>query len=227
MKYEPFTTGLGIEVSDHHYAAQVGFGSVIRMEVVLPGLVRDEHVEKPDELKSIVKDKLTSFGLTERPYRVTILVPESRIFSHSTEIPRTVPAEDRKRKAREIAQREIPVPFSQARLCLAVGNREGEVVPATTYVIEKQVFDPLHAVFTQDFLRLVAMEANTKALLRLLTMSGSQRREHTWFWRGDVATLGPNPLLTTGHERFSRTVHMQQRAHSKTGLQRLLWIVSL
>ncbi|MFA4922775.1 MAG: pilus assembly protein PilM [Ignavibacteriaceae bacterium] len=173
---DPFTTGLGIDLSDHHLrVAQVGFfGSVRRLEeTVLPeGLVVDEQVKKPEDLKVILKDKLAALGLTNRPYRTTVLVPESRVFSHTVLLPISIKGEERKIRARDAAQREIPIPFSQAQVCTSFGGREGEEIRATVYAVAGQVFDPLHSLFVGGILSLVAMEANTKALLRLLTTFG-------------------------------------------------------
>lgn len=174
MKFlDPYLTGLGIDVSDHHLRlAQVGFfGSVLRVhEVVLPeGLIVDDQVEKPDDLKAILKDTFTTLGLSDHPYRTSVLVAESRVFSHSVLIQGSVKGEERKTRAREAAQREIPVPFSQAQVCTALGGKEGDQTRMAVCVIEKKVFEPLHAVFSGGLLRLVAMEANTKSLFRVLT----------------------------------------------------------
>lgn len=179
MKFlDPVTTGLGIDLSDHHLRlAQVGlFGSVHRLEeVVLPeGLVVDEQVEKLDELKTILKERLHTFELTNRSYRTTVLVPESRVFSHSGLISTDVKREERKSRALDAAQREIPVPFSQAQVCVSFGGKEDDQIRVTVYAVARQVFDSLHAAFAESTLRLVAMEANTKALLRLISTFGNE-----------------------------------------------------
>jgi Tfp pilus assembly PilM family ATPase len=214
--FGPFITGLGIDVSDHHLRlAQVGlFGSVVRLEEVMlhEGLIVDDQVVKPDEFKAIVKEKMASFGFTGRPYRTTVLVPESRVFSHSVLVAPEIKGEEQTARARELAQREIPVPFSQARVCTSLGGKEEGGVCVSVFALENRVLDPLRSAFAQEGLNVIAMEAHTSALWRTRSTYGNQtKNRHTTLALTAIVDVGQSWTTIslykpTGANVFSRTL---------------------
>lgn len=171
--FEKWFSGLGLDVSDHHLRiAQVGFfGGVKRMkEVVLPeGLVVDEQILKPQELHDTIARTLNEEGLVSGSYRATVLIPESRVFSHSMLLDAKIKTEELRITARSLAQKEMPIPLSQSEVCFSDGGREGGQRRMSVYAAQKEIFESLRQACTLDRLRLLAMETNTKAVFRLLT----------------------------------------------------------
>jgi len=170
--FDSWFTGLGIDLSDHHLRlAQVNiFGHIKKLEEIkLPeGIVVDEKVVKPEELKTILSQTLQKKGFGNGPYRTTLLIPESRVFSHSMLLEAKLKREERLALARDFAQKEIPIPFSQATLCFSPGGRENGKIRTKVYVAHKEVLNPLLQAVDHPALRVKAVEANTKSLFRLL-----------------------------------------------------------
>lgn len=166
----PLLTGLGIDISDHHVRlAQVGvFGSVGKLvQMELPeGLVVDEKVIESEKVKELLEARLKKEGLSV-PVRTTLLVPESRVFSSSFLFPSAKRSVEANHEARDRAEREIPIPFDEAVVAVSRGGRADGQVRTTAYAVERAVYDGLLSVCDPNICRIVAMEANSKALLRL------------------------------------------------------------
>jgi hypothetical protein len=173
----PRFTGIGIDVSDHHIRiAQVSiFGRVKHLyEIQLPdGLVTDERVVDPKGLKKLLLKEMKNSPYVKGVFGVTVLIPESRVFSSSFILPKSL----RKREMREESvvrgQRDIPLPISQAYTAVSQGAKEEGGVRTTLYVVAKNVLNPLKEAFSVDTFQILAMDANTKALLRLFSFFGS------------------------------------------------------
>lgn len=178
---DSWVTGLGIDLSDHHLRlAQVTLlGRVKKVEeVVLPeGIVQDEQVLNPQKLQEIVASMLKEKHLDRTSYRTTILVPESRVFSYSMLLDASLKGEDRMLRARTLAQKEIPLPFSQAQLCFSDGGREDGKVRTTVYALHNEVFDPLVKSFSHPSLHVRAIETNSEALFRLVMHAADQTQK--------------------------------------------------
>lgn len=211
-----YLSGIGVDVSDHHVRiAQMGaFGSVQKLiEIELPeGLVQDEKVVEADKLKEIINKRLEKEGLVDSRIKTTLLVPESRVFASSMLLPATKRGEEGRHEAIDRAQREIPIPFEQAVPVVSFGAKVDGQTRTTVYAIEKDVFAGLKNIFDPAHFRLVAMEANSKALLRLFQRHGKSSLQvkeaktliglvdigHSW------ATI--SVYLSDGSNLFSRTI---------------------
>lgn len=214
-------SGLGIDLSDHHLRLSQAsvFGRIGPVhEIELPeGLVVDEAIVKPEELKQLLAQKLTSLHIP-RGMRTTVLVPESRVFSHSVLLDGALRGVELRARARELAQREIPVPFAGAQTCVSEGAKEGDKIRATVYVAQREVFTPLSNVFQPPACTPIAMEANSKALLRLLQRFGGKTlpaARGTLVGIVDVGHSWTSVSLYTpaGSNVFSRTIphHLKGR----------------
>ncbi len=168
--------GLGIDISNHHVRiARVSFFGRVRnlIEIKLPeGLVVDEKVMKPEEVKKMIDDRLKKEGMRVGVNRTTLLIPESRVFASSLLLSSQRPREEAGIEAKDRAQLEIPIPFDEALVAVAQGKRTGSEVRTTVYAIERRVADGLRSVCDPKQCQLVAMEANSKALLRLFQRYG-------------------------------------------------------
>lgn len=200
------STCIGIDLSDHHLRiARLGWGrSSMRLEEIeLPeGFVVDEKIVQPVELKAFVQKELKRREFTDSKRRACVLVPESRVFSHSLLLPLTTRYAERQARARDLAQREIPIPFTRAQIAYSEGAKEAGQVRGTMYAVEKDVFEPLISTFG-DSLHLIAMEANSKALLRVLQRFGKQH----------IHTLIPESLIAMvdiGHSWTSITLYTHE-----------------
>lgn len=211
-----YLSGIGVDVSDHHVriAHMNFFGSLQKLiEIELPeGLVQDEKVVEADKLKEIVNKRLEKEGLVDGGLKTTLLVPESRVFASSMLLPGTKRGEEARHEAIDRAQREIPIPFEQAVPVVSFGAKEEGQTRTTVYAIERDVFDGLKNVFDPKQFRLIAMEANSKALLRLFQHYGKSSLQvkdnktliglvdigHSW------ATI--SIYLPDGSNLFSRTI---------------------
>lgn len=172
-----FFTGLGIDVSDHHVRiAQVGlFGSVGKLiEIELPeGLVVDEMIVDHGKVKEILEARLKKEGLFAPATRTTLLVPESRVFASSFLFSSDKRSQEASHEARDRAEREIPIPFDEAVVAVSRGGRAGGQVRTTAYAVERAVYDGLFSVCDPNLFHVVAVEANSKALLRLYQRYGT------------------------------------------------------
>lgn len=212
----PYLSGIGVDISDHHVriAQMSAFGSVQKlMEIELPeGLVQDEKVVEGDKLKEIVSTRLKKEELVDGGLKTTLLVPESRVFASSMLLPSTKRGEEARHEAIDRAQREIPIPFEQAVPVVSFGAKTDGQTRTTVYAIEKDVFAGLKNIFDPPHFRPVAMEANSKALLRLFQRHGKSSLQvkdaktliglvdigHSW------ATI--SAYLSDGSNLFSRTI---------------------
>ncbi len=220
-----YFSGIGVDVSNHHVRVvqMTAFGSIQKLiEMDLPeGLVQDEKVTEVEALREIVNKRLEKEGLVDGGLRTTLLVPESRVFASSLLLPSTKNTEQARHEAMDQAQREIPIPFEQAVAVVSQGAKQDKQIRETVYAIERAVFDGLKQTFDPAHFRLIAMEANSKALLRLFQHYGQpklQVREaktliglvdigHSW------ATI--SLYLPDGSNLFSRTLSYQSGAGIK------------
>ncbi|MBI4713856.1 pilus assembly protein PilM [Candidatus Uhrbacteria bacterium] len=175
---DQYTSGLGVDISEHHVRfAKVNVLNQVQWlhEITLPeGLVVDERVVKAEELKKIIEDTLKKTPIVESRLKTTLLMPESRVFSTSFLLEEGLEQKTFTREALLRAQRDIPVPFEQAQTTISKGGRENGKTRTTVYTVEKNVFDSFKTAFDLSYFQLVAAEANTKALWRLLRYLGSK-----------------------------------------------------
>ena len=178
MFLSPYLTGIGIDLSEHHIRlARIGlFGRVVSLhETILDeGLVIDERVEQSDKLKKILSNQLRAIGLHGERFRTTALLAESRVFSSSFLMSEKVKDPGAFEYAKTQAQRDIPIPFSQARMDVSQGYKETGGIRTTVYAVEKSIAEAVESTMDIPTLRLVALEANTKALFRLFQRYGKK-----------------------------------------------------
>ncbi|MFH1712100.1 MAG: hypothetical protein ABH846_02590 [Patescibacteria group bacterium] len=166
-----FSSGIGIDVSDHHVRiAWVGHDNIPKglYELVLPhGLVEDDIVRKPDTLKKLLNKLILKSGLEELSESATLLIPESRVFSTSFVMEKERRREDLITKARKEAQKNIPIPFQDAIVQVLPGLPVTGGVRTTVHVVQKNVIHGLKKVFASERMPLRAIEANSLAIFRL------------------------------------------------------------
>lgn len=164
-------TGLGIDISDHHIRiAEVSFFGVVKRmhERELPkGVVIDEKIQKPDALRLELEKLLETIPSSGRgKQKVTLLIPESNVFSSSFILPRSVGREALEKESLVQGQKDIPMSAEQGYVTISQGEKVEGGIRTTLYLSPKEVIDSLKEVARHEGLELVAMEANTKALFR-------------------------------------------------------------
>lgn len=217
---DEYLSGIGVDVSNHHVRiAHMGvFGAIKKLiEIDLPeGLVQDDQVVDGEAVKKIISEKMKKEHLTESPLRTTVLIPESRVFASSFLLPRSMRGIEREAEAIEQAQRDIPIPFEQATVSISYGGREGGSVRTTVYVAEQGVVKGLKQVFDPANTELTALEANSKALLRLFQRFGKSemqmRESKTLIGLVDIGHAWATISLYTkeGSNLFSRSISYKQ-----------------
>ncbi len=227
MFLDRYLSGIGIDLSDHHIRlAKVGFfGRVVHLEEVVlkEGLVVDDKIEQVDQLKHILADRLNTLNLHGAGYHTTVLVPESRVFSSSFLTEDSVKDSGAMIRAKTQAQRDIPIPFSQARVDVSQGRKEQGGIRTTVYAVEERILKALEDVVAMPLLRPLAFEANTKALFRLFQCFGNKRLQdagHT----AVVVIVDVGHSWTTvsfyglgGSNLFSRTIPHHHRMEVSRG----------
>jgi hypothetical protein len=167
-----FFTGVGIDISEHHIRfAQVSLFRRVKVlqEVELPdGLIVDERVQDAEKVKKLLNKKFASSALKGCDCRATLLIPESRVFSFSFILPKGLKKDQIVVEAKKIAQREIPIPFSKADVSVSQGSAEEGGVRTTLYAVDSELAAGFKDVVRATPFRLIAMEANTKSVLRLI-----------------------------------------------------------
>lgn len=217
---EKYFSGIGIDISEHHIRiAHVGyFGSVIQLKEILlaEGLVIDEAIAKPEELKIILQNGIKKMGLSGKHIRTACLIPESRIFSYSFVLPEHMNREEKKSEAMILAQKEIPLNLHEANITVSQGGREEGGIRTTLYAVETSVYRAFEKTLDSTDFQLVAMESNTKSVYRLFAFFASAQLNtfetnhclgvldvgHSW------ATL--SFYTKEGSALFSRTVSYRQ-----------------
>lgn len=226
--YNKHFTGIGVDISEHHVriAHLSVFGSVQKLiEIDLPeGLVQDEKIVHAEELRKIVNDRLNKEGLVNGGLRTTLLIPESRVFATGFLIPASKSKDAARLEAIDHAQKEIPIPFENAVAVVSRGARVNQQVRTTAYAIEQEVFQGLTQVFDPTHFGITAMEANSKAILRLFQRYGRKdlqvRDANTLVGLIDIghawATI--SLYMPDGSNLFSRTLSYQGvRGDTKDG----------
>lgn len=209
-------TGLGFDISDHHIRiARASFFGRVRdlIEINLPeGLVVDEKVQNPKEVTGIIQARLAKEAWAGGLLRATLLVPESRVFSHSVLFSSPMDKLAIVEQARAKAAKEIPIPFASARVTVSSAKKVKGNVRTTVYAAEKDVIEGLSALLNPEEFSIVAMEANTKALFRLIRSFGKSdpalRDPSSVFGIIDVGSLWATISVYTagGSNLFSRTL---------------------
>jgi len=170
--------GVGIDVSNHH--VRLAEVSLLRnvlqtYEIVLEeGLVRDEQVVDVEGLAKVLKQQLKKTTFSQGVRRTTLLVPESRVLSSGGFFEKRLRGSALDEVVTERAQQDIPLPFKDAYVSISCGGKEAGKVRTTLYASQKEVIDGLRGVIDSEQFRLVAMEANSKALLRLFFQFASE-----------------------------------------------------
>ena len=227
---DKYLTGIGIDISEHHIRiAKVSiFGGVKKLEEIeLPdGLIVDEKVEKLDEVKKIVSEKIKkSFSST--PVRATLLFPESRVFSSSFILPKSVKKAQVLEESKKIAQKEIPIPFLIAQVSASQGGTESGGTRTTLYAVESEHAAGFQNIVSTTPFNLIVVEANTKSILRLVSKYRDKKHlpksskeliividvGHSW---GSVAAY-----TLRGSSVFSRSISYKSLSKDKEGQGKL------
>jgi prepilin-type N-terminal cleavage/methylation domain-containing protein len=165
-----FIGGIGIDISEHHIRiTQMGmFGSITKTtEITLPdGWIVDEEVLEKEEVQKKIDELFKKEKIGH--VRAALLLPESRVFSTSFLLPTGTKGEAVQTQALERAQRDIPIPFAQAVTSVSQGERTENGIQTTVYAMEQKVFDGFAQLFEHTQIKIVAIEANTKGVHRLL-----------------------------------------------------------
>ena len=175
---DQYTSGLGVDISEHHIRfAKVNLLNKIEWlhEITLPeGLVVDERVIKVEELKKIIEEAIKKTPIAGSRLKTTLLMPESRVFSTSFLLEDGFGQTTFTREVLARAQKDIPVPFDQAQIAVSKAGREEKGTRVSVYAVEKSVFESFKSVFELPYFQIVAVEANTKALWRLVFSIGAK-----------------------------------------------------
>ena len=170
--FDRITTGVGIDVSEHHIRlAHVSWLGSVKdtFEIELPdGLIVDDKVVRPEEIKKILKQKLGKVSWAQSPLRTTLLIPDSRVFYSGFMLPKSLKGDALQTEALSRAQKQIPVPFSKARTDITQGDRLDDSVRTTVYAVEQEVINGFQDIFSETPLNIMAIEANSKAVFRLV-----------------------------------------------------------
>ncbi|HLD17895.1 MAG TPA: pilus assembly protein PilM [Patescibacteria group bacterium] len=176
--FDHFFSGIGVDISNRHVRfARVSLFQKIRglKEIVLPsGLMEDEMVAHQEEIRKRIERGLEEWHLPKGSFRTTMLIPESRIFFTNVLLEKQAPAimED---EAKHLAQKDIPIPFEQAFLTVSKGEISLEGRLFNVYACQREIINGLKAVVEVPSFRLIAMETNSKALLRLFNHFASKK----------------------------------------------------
>lgn len=173
-----FQSGIGIDVSDHHVRfARSSFSgkSLGLFEFVLPsGLIVDDLVVKPKTLNKELSRLTAEAGLASFEDNAVILIPESRVFSTSFSINRSIKGEELIAEATSLAQKDIPIPFSQAYVDVHKGIRVNDDFRVSVVVTEKPAVTNLVHAFSSMPFSLELAEFNSAALFRLYREYGKK-----------------------------------------------------
>lgn len=171
--FDFFSTGIGIDISDHHIrmARVSGSGKVMGLfEILIPqGTVADERVEDPKGLQKQIARLCEKANVDLQKTSVTLLVPESRAFATVFDIPSPARGEDPLVAVLKSAQQTIPVPLTQVVFDVQE-HRTKTGRSVTVFAVERTTFDSLMGgVFGEETKQksLRAVEANSGALYRL------------------------------------------------------------
>lgn len=221
--FEIFFSGIGIDISEHHVRiAHVGcFGRVKQTKEfeMDEGIVVDEKIVKPDELNRVVQNGVMDMGVSLKRVRTVCLIPESRVFSTSFLLPRHLSALAFVHQAKCCAQKEIPILLDDAKVAISKGAEEEGCVRTTVYAVQTPVFDGLISAFPAGDCRLIAIEANTKAVFRLFQSFGlkelRQASNDQCFGVFDIGNSWATFAFYTkaGSSIFSRTIFCKKSSH--------------
>jgi hypothetical protein len=169
--FQNFFSGIGIDVSNHHVRlARVSVFNKIHglKEIILPvGLVEDEKVAQPNEIKKIIEQAMNEWNLPKDSFRTTVLVPESRVFFTNVVLDKKMSNASAFEAAKNLAQKDIPIPFNQVSLVTSKGEVSDNDQLINVYTCQKEIIEGLKNAVNLPFFKPVAMETNSKALLRL------------------------------------------------------------
>lgn len=162
--------GIGIDVSEHHVRlVEVNhFGQIkSKVEIELPeGLVKDEQVIDVEAVAKEIQKIVERKGI--RAQRGVLLLPESRVFSTSFRLSVDIKKDELEEEARLLAQKEIPIPLSQTMISVSKGGQNQDGIRTTLYAVEQEVYKGFVELLKETPIQLVAVEANTKGVHRLI-----------------------------------------------------------
>ena len=202
--FSKLTTGVGIDISEHHIRlARVSVFGVVKelIEIEIPdGLIVDEKVEKLKEVQELFQKKFRASSFKDISLRATVLLPESRVFSHGFLLGKEIKGKELKEKSLSIAQREIPILFTHAKTAISQGSQEAGGVRTTVYAVDSDVADGFQNVISVMPFNIIAVETNSKAILRLIYKY--RAKEHLTTKLADLIAL-----VDVGHTWVSVTVY--------------------
>lgn len=172
-----FGAGIGIDISDHHVriarVSHNGDPSGL-FELVLPhGLISDDKVVKPKSLKKELKRLIVEAGLEGLDDSSVILIPESRVYSTSFIVPKKQKKDEFEAHALSVAQKDIPIPFSQASVDIHKGSNVEDGVRISVNVVKEDIVKSLYNTFSVGNFNVSAIESNNAALNRLFKEYGA------------------------------------------------------
>lgn len=167
-----FSNGIGIDISDAHLRlAWLSHDGSIRAlkEVVLPaGLVIDDEIRKPEMFKQVTRNLLEDPGLSGLKGRVTILVPESRVFVTSLTVASNQRLEDVEQQALKTGQEQMPIRFQEAAIDVEFGPTSGESRTVAVLATASKTVNALIASLEELEMPIIAVESNNGAVHRLV-----------------------------------------------------------
>ena len=129
------------------------------------GIVQDGKIVKKEALVKKLKELLS--GITPRPSKAILSLPESKIFIHYFELPRNLQGEALREKILEESSKIIPL--NQERICwdyIAISNKESQHV---VYIgTLKEIIDEYIGIMRLVGIETVAVDAESLSLGRAL-----------------------------------------------------------
>ena len=172
------STGIGLDISDHHVRiAWVNHQGAPKglYELVLPsGYVVDDSIKKPDALKKQLAKLIAESALSSLEANTVLLLPESRIFLTSFELPGKLSADVERAQALKMGQSELPIPFGDAFVFVKTGykaKKKGRV-RKSVLAVEKGIVNQYSQAFSAASFPFVAIESGGKSLFRLFERFG-------------------------------------------------------
>ena len=174
------STGVGIDVSDHHvrlaWTNHSGVPKGLYELVLPPGFIVDDRVEKPEGLKKRLLDLVGRSELGKTEAQTVLLVPESRVFSTSIEIAGKGTQDVDRAQALKLGQAEIPIPFREAIVFVrsAYQKKKADHGRMSVLAVEQRLIQEYRSAFELPALPLTAIESGGSGWMRLFDRFGVQ-----------------------------------------------------
>ena len=170
-------TGLGIDITENEVrvAHASRFGKILSLHAipVPPGVIHDERVADEAQFLAAVEDGFKTISFSTLPLCTTILIPESRVFSSCFSIPDVLNADNQQRMFLKHAQKDIPIPESQAAWFLEQDHVSvSKLFQTCAYAVEKSILKGFASGFPLTRSEPLIAEPKSAAFVRLLHRAG-------------------------------------------------------